>query len=333
MMVQSGEVAVNQALEARSQLRLSCVVPAYNEAGHLERFLRALSVAASALTPDFEIIVVNDGSRDETGEIARRLVPELPLRYLEFSRNFGKEAALTAGIDHATGNAVLLIDADFQHPLALVPQMVDLWRSGYDMIYGVIANRQAESSLKRLGTRFFYGLVRWDSSVEITRNAGDFRLMDRVVVNALCQLQERNRFMKGLYAWVGFKTVALPFVPEERRSGVSSFNLRRLVNLGLQGVTSFTTMPLRVWGIVGMTISFLAILYGLWVLVDTLIFGNSENGWPTLVVSLMFFSGVQLISIGVVGEYIGRIYQEVKRRPLYLLARDERHVAGSDMPK
>jgi glycosyltransferase involved in cell wall biosynthesis len=254
------------------------------------------------------------------------------VRYLEFSRNFGKEAALSAGIDHARGNAILLIDSDFQHPLEMVAQMVDLWRAGYDMVYGVITDRAAESGLKRLGTDIFYRLMGFGSDIHIPRNAGDFRLMDRKVVQALKALPERNRFMKGLYAWVGFQTVALPFVPAERHSGESSFNLRRLGSLALLGMTSFTNLPLRFWGMAGAGLSLLAICYGLWIALETLLFGNPVGGWPTLAASVLLFSGVQLLSIGILGEYIGRIYDEVKGRPIYLLAHDENHSPFSASP-
>lgn len=186
-------------LHPRPPLRLSCVVPAYNEAGHLAEFLQALHACAAALTSDFEILVINDGSRDATREVALAQAQALGVRYLEFSRNFGKEAALSAGVDHARGNAVLLIDADFQHPLELVPRMVDLWRNGYDMVYGgVIADRAAESSLKRLGTNVFYRLMNWGSSVQMPRNAGDFRLMDRKVVDALKALPEQPLYERAI---------------------------------------------------------------------------------------------------------------------------------------
>lgn len=307
----------------RAPLRLSCVVPAHNEAANLESFLRALVQTVQALTPDFEIVVVNDGSRDATHDVAMRLVQELPVRYLALSRNFGKEAALSAGIDHAQGNAVLLIDADFQHPLEMLPEMCALWQSGYDMVYGVIADRGAESGAKRMGTGLFYRLMNAGNVVKIPPNAGDFRWMDRQVVDALKALPERNRFMKGLYAWVGFKTAALPFVPMDRAAGVSSFNLRRLGSLALLGLTSFTTLSLRVWSVIGGLVALLSLAYGLWITVDAFFFGVDVEGWPTLAAGIMLFSGVQLMSIGILGEYIGRIYDEVKQRPAYLVARDE----------
>lgn len=308
----------------RPALQLSCVVPAYNEQDNLRDFINALIPAVQALTSDFEIIIVNDGSRDATHDVAMQLVTQgLPVRYLALSRNFGKEAALSAGIDRARGNAVLLIDADFQHPLEMLPEMHALWQGGYEMIYGVIADRGAESGAKRLGTNLFYTLMNSGNGVKVPPNAGDFRWMDRKVVDALRALPERNRFMKGLYAWVGFKTAALPFVPKDRAAGQSSFNLKRLGALALLGLTSFTTLPLRVWSVIGGAVALLALAYGLWITLDTLLFGADLAGWPTLAAGIMLFSGVQLMSIGILGEYIGRIYDEVKQRPTYLIARDE----------
>ena len=307
----------------RAPLRLSCVVPAHNEEANLEDFVRALAKAAGRLTPEFEIIIVNDGSRDGTHAVALRLAEELPVRYLALSRNFGKEAALTAGLAHVRGSAVLLIDADFQHPLELLPEMHALWLAGYDMVYGVIVDRGFESGTKRVGTGLFYRLINAGKQVKVPPNAGDFRWMDRRVADALNALPERNRFMKGLYAWVGFKAAALPFVPHDRAGGQTSFSMRRLGSLALLGLTSFTTLPLRVWSVVGSLVALLALVYGVWITLDTILNGTDLQGWPTLAASIMLFSGVQLMSIGILGEYIGRIYEEVKRRPTYLVARDE----------
>ena len=313
----------------RPPLRLSCVVPAYNEAVNLESFLPALHEAVRVLAADCEIVLVNDGSKDATHETALRLAQTLPLQYVQLSRNFGKEAAMSAGLDYARGNAVLLIDADFQHPLPLIAEMVQQWRSGYDMVYGVIASRAAESTAKRWGTRLFYHLMNKDSRFPLPENAGDFRLMDRKVVDVLRQMPERNRFMKGMYAWVGFKSVALPYVPDARRNGQSTFTLHRLAALAFDGLTSFTTIPLKVWSFAGFCISVAAIFYGIYITVETLIFDNPTDGWPTLAASLMLFSGIQLLSIGMLGEYIGRIYDEVKRRPLYVV---DQHVAPHALP-
>ena len=301
--------------------KLSVVVPCYNEGAHLKAFIEALKNAVIPITSNYEIILINDGSNDNTRENSLPLIANGNIRYLEFSRNFGKEAALMAGIDHATGDATLLIDADFQHPLDKLAEMAELWKSGYEMVYGVVANRKGESVSKRLGTRLLYKLLN-TSDIAIPENAGDFRWLDRKVVNALKNLPERNRFMKGLYAWVGFKSVAIPFEPKNRESGKSTFSMGRLIKLGMSGLTSFSAAPLQLWIGIGALISFLALVYGAYVIVDTVIYGNAVSGWPTLTVALMLFSGIQLLSIGILGEYIGRIFTEVKQRPLYVISED-----------
>lgn len=301
---------------------LSCVVPAYNEAGHLAAFIADLAQALEPLCEAYEIIVVNDGSTDTTDSVMAALLPRPGLRYLSLARNFGKEVALTAGIEHARGDAVILIDADYQHPLALLPEMVRLWREGYDMVYGVMASRHKESLWRRWGVGAFYGLMELSSSIRMPRHAGDFRLLDRKVADALRELPERNRFMKGLYAWVGYRSVGLPFTPAERASGHSSFDLHRLAQLAVHGVMAFTTLPLRIWSGIGAVISLVAFCYGLYIVVEHLLWGSDVRGWPTLAAGLMFFSGIQLISIGIVGQYLSQVYDEVKRRPLYLLAQD-----------
>ena len=315
--------------EARGALRtppwrrgprsLSCVVPAFNEARGLAEFLRDLHRVASRHCSEVEIIVVDDGSDDETPFIAASLARPLGLRYVQFSRNFGKEAAITAGLDRARGEAVLIIDADYQHPLGALPDMLEQWRRGFDVVYGVRRDRAGEGVIKRIGAKLFYDVLAVDAPVPIPPAAGDFRLLDRKVVAALKQMHERNRFMKGLYAWVGFNSVAVTFEVGERRHGVSRFSVRKLLRLGFAGITAFTDLPLRVWSGFGMLISCSALAYGGWVVVQTLIEGNDVPGWPTIVAGLMFFSGLQLISIGIVGEYLGRVFDEVKQRPVYIV--------------
>src|SRR5204862_7014436 len=230
------------------------------------------------------------------------------VRYVSLSRNFGKEAALTAGLDRAGGDVVLLMDADLQHPPALIPAMLAAWRDGGDMVYTVRKTRDEESVVKKLGTRMFYRILNASSAVEIPANAGDFRLLDRAVVDALKSLPERNRFMKGLYAWVGFRSVAVAYVPNERFAGESSFSMRGLSRLAVTGVTRFTNAPLRLWSALGAIIAIGAILSGVWFLIGHFTFGEDVPGWATLAVSTMFFSGVQLLSIGILGEYVGRIF-------------------------
>ena len=301
---------------------LSCIVPAYNEAKNLPLLLTALVPALQALTPRWEIIVVDDGSRDNTAAALHPWLQKPGVRYLALSRNFGKEAALTAGLEHAQGQVVLMMDADGQHPLSLLPTLLQGWRDGADAVCAVRDTRADESWAKRLGTRLFYRIVNAGSPVPIPADAGDFRLMDRRVVDALLALPERNRFLKGLYAWVGFRTDFIRYQPAPRASGQSSFSLTRLLGLALTGVTAFSTLPLRLWSGLGGLIAIGAIGYGGWIVLEHLVSGNPVPGWPTVVVSLMFFSGVQLLSIGILGEYVGRIFTEVKRRPIYLLRDD-----------
>lgn len=307
---------------AQSQPLLSVVIPCYNESENLALFISRLCEQLDRIFPAYEILIINDGSKDNTREVALGLTNP-NIYYIEFSRNFGKEAAIMAGLDKASGDLVLLIDADFQHPFEKISEMLDLWKSGYQMIYCVIVNRLGESLIKRLGTKLFYRLMN-TSEVTIPENAGDFRLLDRKVVDALKDLPEKNRFMKGLYAWVGFKSIAIPFEPNSRYAGNSSFSLKKLSRLALSGLTSFTTIPLQLWVIIGTIISLLALIYGIYIAIDTLFYGNPVNGWPTLAVALMLFSGIQLLSIGVLGEYIGRIFAEVKGRPLYIIADEKK---------
>jgi polyisoprenyl-phosphate glycosyltransferase len=298
---------------------ISCVVPAYNEAANLGPLLTGLTAQLALLTDLWEVVVVDDGSRDATPAAMAPWLVQPGVRYLRLSRNFGKEAALTAGIDRAAGEVVLLMDADLQHPASLVPEMVEAWRAGADMVCAARASRADESWAKRIGTAIFYRLVNHNSPVPIPVDAGDFRLMDRRVVEALKALPERNRFMKGLYAWVGFHNVIIPYVPAERHAGTSSFSLRSLSKLAFTGVTAFTNAPLRLWSGLGVFVALIALFYGGWIAVDYFVNGSDVPGWATLVCGMLFFSGVQLVSIGILGEYVGRIFDEVKQRPVYVI--------------
>jgi glycosyltransferase involved in cell wall biosynthesis len=300
---------------------ISCVVPAFNESQNLPLLLPQLIEQLRALTPRWEIIVVDDGSRDATLSAIEPWVNGGGVICLALSRNFGKEAALGAGLDHAQGDVVITMDADMQHPVALLPQMLANWREGADMVYAVRADRSAESTFKRVGARVFYLLLKLGSKIDIPPHAGDFRLMDRCVVDALCALPERTRFMKGLYAWVGYRSRAIEFMPPPRIAGHSGFGLRALLSLAASGITAFSNLPLRLASALGSVLAVLAIGYGTWVIVDYFRNGNGVAGWTTIVVGLMFFSGVQLLFIGILGEYLGRVYEEVKLRPRYIVAR------------
>ena len=302
---------------------ISCVVPAYNESRSLPVLLEQLSEMLQSRFARWEIVVVNDGSSDDTELALVSWLARGNIRYIALSRNFGKEAALTAGIDRARGEIVLLMDADLQHPPALIDDMLAAWRGGADMVYTVRASRADESWLKKVGSRWFYRVVNAGSRTPIPPDAGDFRLLDRKVVDALKSLPERNRFMKGLYAWVGFPSAVVTYEPNERFAGDSTFSLRSLIRLALTGVTAFTNFPLRLWSAVGAVIAVCSLAGGVWIIVEHYT-GGAEKvpGWATLAVSAMFFSGVQLLSIGILGEYVGRIFDEVKQRPVYLVRHD-----------
>jgi glycosyltransferase involved in cell wall biosynthesis len=301
---------------------LSFVVPAFNEADNIAETLARISEKASSLVKTCEIIVVDDGSHDLTIETARAVKVLVPVSILRLSRNFGKEQAIMAGLQRAKGQAVIILDADLQEPLHYVDLMLEKYRAGYEMVYAVRAHRDDESWAKRVFTKAFYKLLNHGSDADIPADARDFRLMDRKVVDALCALPERNRFMKGLYGWVGFKSVAVPVVVEERRNGASKFGVVGLFKLALTGLTAFTSWPLRIWTSVGMTLAVLSIFYGVWLAARTAIWGHALPGWSTLATAIFFLGGVQLISIGILGEYIARIFLEVKGRPGYLVAEE-----------
>lgn len=298
---------------------VSCVVPVFNEGDVVADFLTALIEQLNVVAPRFEIILVDDGSQDNTAARVQPFCDSGAVKLISLSRNFGKEAALTAGIDACLGDAVILIDADFQHPLAMIPVFLDYWEKGYEMIYGIRRDRTEESFLKRKGAQFFYGMMRFGTGVDIPAHAGDFRLLDRKVVDALKQLPERERFMKGIYAWVGFKSLGIPFDVQERAAGDSRWCYGKLTNLALSGLTSFSTLPLRLVGLLGLLISAAAVFYALFIIFTTLVLGNTVPGWPTVVTAITFIGGIQLLSLGVLGEYIAGIFNEVKQRPIYLV--------------
>jgi polyisoprenyl-phosphate glycosyltransferase len=303
--------------------RLSVVVPFFNESASVEYFFDAIVAVASRLpTIDFEFVCVDDGSKDDT--LARLLVlmqRDSRVRVIELSRNFGKEAALTAGIDAAVGDAVVPIDADLQDPPDLIPTLIDEWTKGAEMVLARRADRSTDSLLKSKSAQWFYRLHNKLAYIQVPENVGDFRLMDRSVVDALKQLPERQRFMKGLFAWVGFKTVSIEYTRAPRAAGQSTFSGWRLWNFALEGITSFSTAPLRMWTYIGGFGAVFSIVYAAFILVRALVRGVDLPGYPSLLVSILFFGSLQLIGIGVLGEYIGRIYIEAKHRPTYIVRR------------
>ena len=311
---------ITQANRATAEVSISCVIPVFNESANLHILVADLYACLKTMTNIMEIIFIDDGSRDDTYDVAVELAAEYPVKVLQLSRNFGKEAAMTAGLENASGDVIILMDGDCQHGTKVLPNFLEQWRHGYDMVYGIRSGRESEPVWKRKMSNWFYSLMHHATSVPIIPDAGDFRLMDRRVVNALNQLPERTRFMKGLYAWVGFKSIGCDYDVQARHAGKTSFNFRRLIQLALTGIVSFSDVPLRVWSALGAILSLLSILNGLYIFIDTLIFGNDVPGWATIAVSISFLGGIQLLSIGVLGEYIGRIFNEVKQRPIYIIA-------------
>ena len=299
---------------------LSVIVPVHNESAVLGTFHARMRSVMEETGHPFEIIYVDDGSSDDTlAQLERLRADDAAVAVLELSRNFGKEVALSAGLDHAGGEAVILIDADLQDPPELVHSFLQEWKNGYDVVYGKRIDRRGDSRFKILSARYFYRILNYLSDVEIPEDVGDFRLLSRRAVEALVSLPERHRYMKGLYAWIGFPQQAIPYVRQPRDSGRSKWNYWRLWNFALEGITSFSDVPLKMATYLGAVTSSFALLYALFLLVRTLIWGNPVPGYPSLIIAVLFLGGVQLICLGIIGEYLARTYQETKSRALYFV--------------
>lgn len=307
---------------ARSEKPLiSLVVPVFNEETSIALFVETIERILSGENCTYELIFVDDGSRDNTLDVLRSAKARNPaIVILSLSRNFGKDAAMTAGLDHAKGDAVIPMDVDLQDPPELITRFIERWRDGVDIVYGVRSSRLSDGPIKRVSAGWFYSLFNLMSRTQIPFNAGDFRLMDRRVVAEVNRLRERSRFMKGLMAWPGFRTEAIEFERPHRASGKTSWNYWNLWNFALDGITSFSTVPLRLWLYVGAGISLLSFLYAAFIVVHAFIAGRDVPGYPSLMVAVMFFGGIQLVSIGLVGEYVGRIFLEIKGRPIYIIS-------------
>jgi glycosyltransferase involved in cell wall biosynthesis len=318
----------------QSQPGLSIVVPLYNEASGLRELHTRLCDVARRLGARWglgcEIVYVDDGSRDATLAVAQGLPADgVDVQTVSFSRNFGKEAALLAGLEHARNGAVLFMDGDGQHPPALVELLVENWQErGYDVVYTAKAHRENEPPLRRLGGKLFYSLINWGARQPIPEDAGDFRLLSPRAAAALRRLPERNRFFKGLASWIGFRQIRVDYQPAEREHGQTSWSLSSLIGLSIEGLTSFSVAPLRIASMLGLLIAAVALVFGVWILLETIFFGKDVPGYPSLVVGLMVLGGVQLVMIGVVGEYIGKILSELKARPVYFVA--EHHVKPAE---
>ena len=299
---------------------LGIVIAAYNEAEALPAMHARLSRVLDAMGLPAQVVYVDDGSRDATWQVLGAIAAGDPrVRLLRLSRNFGKELALTAGLDHVDADAVVVLDADGQDPPELLPEFVARWREGHDVVYGTRASRDGESWLKRATASAFYRTINRVSNTGIPADTGDFRLMSRRVVESLRGLRERQRFMKGLFAWVGFPNTSIAYRREARIAGRSKFNYWRLWNFALEGITGFSTAPLRVATYVGLGTALLAFGYGMWIIAKTLAWGDPVQGWPTMMAVVLFLGGVQLMALGVIGGYLGRLYLEAKQRPLYLV--------------
>ncbi len=305
---------------SRTGKRLSIVAPCFNEQAVLDLFFAQIEDTLSQLGLDYEIVCVNDGSRDHTLAVLLAHHQRNPrIKIINLARNFGKETAMSAGLDAATGDMVVPIDVDLQDPPELISRFVEAWENGADVAYGVRVDRKADTPLKRFTAQGFYRAFNRLSDVDLPYNAGDFRLMDKRVVEVLRQLPERNRFMKGLFAWVGFRQEAIPYARPERAAGTSSWRYWKLWNFALDGITSFSTAPIRVWSYVGLAAGVLAVLAAAGLVVRTLLWGRDVPGYPSLMVVILLSFGLQMLAIGSLGEYVARIYQEVKGRPLYVV--------------
>jgi glycosyltransferase involved in cell wall biosynthesis len=299
---------------------LSVIVPVYNEAENLVPLLARLRPVLERETQNFEVIFVDDGSSDGGLDEIKRFHAEDPrLRAVSLSRNFGKEIAIAAGLDAAQGDAVVIMDADLQHPPEVISDFVRFWREGYAVVYGQRRDRDNEGLVKRGFSHLFYELFARLGETQLPEEAGDFRLFDRRAVEALRLLGERARFSKGLYSWIGFKAIGVPFEVGKRVHGKSRYSYRKLLHFAWDGFTSFTTVPLRIWTYLGVLISLGSVVTGLYFIGEAIVVGVKTPGFPTLIVAVTFLAGVQLMSLGMIGEYVGRIFAEVKRRPLYIV--------------
>ncbi|MFG1174289.1 glycosyltransferase family 2 protein [Erwiniaceae bacterium CAU 1747] len=299
-------------------MKISLVVPVFNEEDAIPIFYQA--VRSELAKYEVEIVFVNDGSSDSTEAVINSLaVSDGLVKPISFTRNFGKEPALFAGLEHATGDAVIPIDVDLQDPISVVPQLIEKWQEGADVVLAKRSDRSSDSHLKRKSAEWFYRLHNKISTPKIEDNVGDFRLMSRATVENIKLLPERNLFMKGILGWVGGRVEVVEYARAERVAGASKFNGWKLWNLALEGITSFSTFPLRIWTYIGFFVAALSFLYGVWMIIDKVIWGNPVAGYPSILVSILFLGGIQLIGIGVLGEYIGRIYIESKNRPRYII--------------
>jgi polyisoprenyl-phosphate glycosyltransferase len=321
MSVEPNMESTSEGLRVGQTPTLSVVAPAYNESRNIAAFVAAIIPQLEKIGETFELVFVNDGSRDDTlGLLAAAASQDPRIKVVSLARNFGKDVALSAGLAHATGRAVIPIDCDLQHPPELIAQFVDKWRAGNDMVIGVRSSRDEEGYFRRKASQRYYKFMRMMTSVEIPPNAGDFRLIDRKIVDVINQMPERHRFMKGIFAWPGFKVASVEFVANQRANDASKWSFWKLWRFALDGLFSFSTAPLKIWTYVGMLTAAGAFIYLAVTVVQKVFYGIAVPGYASLLVLMLFFNSLSLISNGIQGEYIGRIFEEVKRRPLYVVA-------------
>ncbi|MBG1232198.1 glycosyltransferase family 2 protein [Aestuariivirga litoralis] len=299
---------------------LSLIVPMFNEEEGVEGFFARLIPILRKVTEDYEVVCIDDGSSDRTlPALEQQHAKDARIKVLSLSRNFGKDISLSAGLDYARGRAVIPIDADLQDPPELIPEMVAKWREGFDVVYARRISRDVDDTQKRLSANWFYRIHNWIADVRIPDNVGDYRLMDRRVVSALQALPEKTRFMKGLFAWVGFKQTGIDYSREARAAGTTKWRYWKLWNFALDGLTASSTMPLRIWTYFGVALGLFSIFYALWLVLRTALYGNPVPGYASLMVTVLILGSINIIATGILGEYVGRIYNEVRNRPLYLV--------------
>ncbi len=312
-------------------MKISLVIPVYNEEATIPIFYKTVREHEILKNYDLEIIFVNDGSEDNTDDIIQALaIADLNVKLISFTRNFGKEAALFAGLEFSSGDAIIPMDVDLQDPIEVIPLMVEKWRAGADVVLAKRIDRSSDTAFKKKTAGWFYKLHNAISHSKIVENVGDFRLMNRATVDNIIKLPERNLFMKGILSWVGGEVEIVEYNRAERSAGETKFNGWKLWNLALEGITSFSTLPLRVWTYIGLIVAGISFFYGSWMIFNKMIWGNNVPGYPSIIVSILFLGGIQLIGIGVLGEYIGRIYLEVKRRPRYLIKKAKLSLKEND---
>lgn len=310
----------DQSSPEKEHVLLSVVVPMHNEEEMLEQLFQRLEKTLGEITPDYEIICVDDGSTDSTlAELIKRRVLNQRVKVISLSRNFGKDIALSAGLDFANGDAVVPLDADLQDPPELIVEMVEKWREGYDVVYGTRKSRDKDTFFKRFSAHAFYRLHNQMADIEIPHDTGDFRLLDRKVITALKELPERSRFMKGLFSWVGYRQIGIEYARDERAAGETKWKYWKLWNFAIDGITSSSTWPLRIWTYFGLFVAFLACAFGTYLVVRTLVYGSEVPGYASIMVAVLFLGSINIIASGMIGEYLGRVFIEVRRRPLYLV--------------